>query len=59
LKDSVKDKIARSEKPDKLDKIINIAITIDNQIYKSQLENRIEEDSNPLEDSGRTYPNQH
>ena len=40
LKDSVKDKIARGERPDNLDRIIETAITIDNRIYKRQLEKR-------------------
>jgi hypothetical protein len=40
LNDSVKDNILQSERPDDLDKIIKIVITIDNRIYKRQLEKR-------------------
>ena len=40
LKDSVKDEIARSERPDSLHDMIELAIKIDNRAYERQLEKR-------------------
>jgi hypothetical protein len=40
LKDTVKDEIARSDRPDDLEDTIKIAIRIDNRIYKQVLEKK-------------------
>jgi hypothetical protein len=40
LKDTVKDKIARLDRPEDLKDIIKIAIRIDNRIYKQVLEKK-------------------
>jgi Domain of unknown function (DUF4939) len=40
LKDSIKDEMARTERPDELDKMIDLAITIDDRLYERQLEKR-------------------
>jgi hypothetical protein len=38
LKDVVKDDIARGERPDTLQRMISVAIKIDNQLYKRNIE---------------------
>jgi Domain of unknown function (DUF4939) len=40
LKDSVKDEMARTERPEELEKMIESAIAIDNRMYERQLERR-------------------
>lgn len=40
LKDSVKDEMARGERPEDLEKMIETAITIDNRMYERQLEKK-------------------
>ena len=40
LKDTVKDEVARSDKPDDLQELIALVVKIDNRIYKQSLEKR-------------------
>jgi hypothetical protein len=40
LKDTIKDKVARSDKPDDLQELIVLAVKINNRIYKRSLEKK-------------------